>query len=346
MYTSNDISLSVLDQIPIRKESSASDALNETINLAVVCDNLGYQRYWVAEHHNSKSFTGNSPEILITAIAEKTNHIRVGSGGVMLTHYSSLKIAEQFLTLQALHPNRIDLGIGRAPGSDQKTSTALSYPRNQINVEYYPAQVIDLINYVNNSLAEDHPFKGVQASADTNTPSSLDIWLLGSSDYSARLAATLGLPFAFADFFGDLPHGPIVADLYRRTFKPSKYLKNPLLTVAVQALCATTEEEALFLGSSRNLNKASSVMGLHQAFISPEEATQYPLTEQAEQFMKSFRKGYIDGNPKQVAKKILNVANKYKTNEIAIVTNAYSHEVRIQSYTLIANEFNLAELQS
>ena len=340
MYEASDISLNVLDQIPIRKEGSASNALNETINLAVVCENLGYQRYWVAEHHNSKSFTGNSPEILIGAIAEKTKHIRVGSGGVMLTHYSSLKIAEQFLTLQALYPNRIDLGIGRAPGSDQKTSTALSYPRNQINAEYYPAQIIDLIDYVNNSLTDDHPFKGIQASADTNTPSSLDIWLLGSSDYSARLAAALGLPFAFADFFGDLPHGPIVSDLYRRTFKPSKYLKTPLLVVAVQVMCATTEEEAIFLGSSRNLNKAGSVMGLHQAFISPEEATKYPLTEQAEQFMKSFRKGYIDGNPKQVAKKILNVANKYKTNEIAIVTNAYSHEARVQSYTLIANEFN------
>ena len=126
MYEASDISLNVLDQIPIRKEGSASNALNETINLAVVCENLGYQRYWVAEHHNSKSFTGNSPEILIGAIAEKTKHIRVGSGGVMLTHYSSLKIAEQFLTLQALYPNRIDLGVGRAPGSDQKTSTALS----------------------------------------------------------------------------------------------------------------------------------------------------------------------------------------------------------------------------
>ena len=330
MYETNDISLSVLDQIPIRKEGSASDALNETINLAILCESFGYQRYWVAEHHNSKSFTGNSPEILIAAIAEKTKHIRVGSGGVMLTHYSSLKIAEQFLTLQALHPNRIDLGIGRAPGSDQKTSTALSYPRNQINVEYYPAQVIDLINYVNNSLEDNHPFNGVQA----------------SSDYSARLAATLGLPFAFADFFGDLAHGPIVADLYRRTFKPSKYLKTPLLTVAVQTLCAPTEEEALFLGSSRNLNKAGSVMGLNQAFLPPEEAIRYPLTEQASQFMKSFRKGYVDGNPKQVTKNILKVANKYKTNEIAIVTNAYSHEVRIQSYRLIARAFNLLKSQS
>lgn len=341
-HLGNDIILSVVDQSPMRKGGTTTDALRETVALAQATERLGYHRYWVAEHHSSGSFTGTSPEILIGQIAANTQTIRVGSGGVMLSHYSALKVAEQFLVLGAFYPSRIDLGIGRAPGSDQLTATALAYPRPQMEGHHFPQQMKDLLGFLTGELESGHPFTGIRAQpGEHDCQSTPEVWLLGSSDYSARLAALLGLPFSFAEFFGDLPYGPRVADLYRREFRPSTLLSEPKFNVAVQALCAPTEQEGLFLGSSRNLNKAGTLMGLNQGLLSPEEATVYPLTDEARLFMEGFRKGYIDGNPRQVHQGILAVADRYATRDISIVTNAYAHETRVRSYTLIADAFGI-----
>ena len=333
-----NLTLSVVDQSPMRFGGTSADALSESVKLAQIVEKLGYERYWVAEHHNSSSFSGTSPEILVGQIAAKTNSIRVGSGGVMLSHYSSLKVAEQFSVLNSFYPDRIDLGIGRAPGSDRKTAAALSYPKTQPNSDTFPQQIIDLVNYLSEDTADStHPFADIKVQSGTNSKTQPKIWLLGSSDYSAKLAAILGLPFCFADFFGDLQHGPLVSEIYQSHFKPSKDYASPKFSVAVQALCAPTEEQCDYIGSSRNVNKASSVMKYdNRGLLPPEQASKFPLTNQAKNFMEQFTKGYVDGNPDQVKEKLLLVSEKYKTKDIGIVTNCYSFEDRVNSYRLIA----------
>src|SRR5579875_2322882 len=219
---SGQLSLSVLDQSPMRHGGTASQALRETVELARAVEGLGYKRYWVAEHHNAGSFAGTAPEILIGQIAAHTSTIHVGSGGVMLSHYSALKVAETFRLLSAFYPGRIDLGIGRAPGSDRQTAMALVYPRPMADINTFPRQVEDLVGFLSGRLPAGHPFAAIEAQPGPPPASVPDVWLLGSSDYSARLAAMLGLPFAFADFFGNAGDiGPQVADLYRRLFQPS-----------------------------------------------------------------------------------------------------------------------------
>ena len=340
------ITLSVVDQSPMRKGSSAAEALRETVALAQVAERLGYTRYWVAEHHNSGSFTGTSPELLVGQIAARTDRIRVGSGGVMLTHYSALKVAEQFRVLESFYPGRIDLGIGRAPGSDSLTAAALAYPKPPADSPHFPRQVRDLLGFLTGEMEKGHPFAEVRAQPGEGDPGAPpEVWLLGSSDYSARLAARLGLPFAFADFFGDLHHGPAVAELYRREFQPSCRLAEPRLNVALQILCADTEEEAAYLGASRNLNKAATIMGLQQGLLPPDEAAAFTLTEEARRFMAAFRESYIDGNPQQVRSGVLKAAERYGTNDISVVTNAYAHETRVRSYELVAQAFGLARRQ-
>ncbi|NNL86911.1 MAG: MsnO8 family LLM class oxidoreductase, partial [Myxococcales bacterium] len=191
--------LSVLDQSPVRRGSSAAEALAETVALAELCDELGYERFWVAEHHNLPGFAGTSPEVLIGAIAGRTARIRVGSGGVMLSHYSSLHVAESFRVLEALHPNRIDLGLGRAPGSDQLTAAALAHPGRQRDVAAYPEQLDSLLAYLGSGFEGSHPFSRVRAAP---TPGPVpEVWLLGSGIDSALLAAERGLPFGYAHFF-------------------------------------------------------------------------------------------------------------------------------------------------
>lgn len=337
------ITLGVVDQSPMRKGGTATQAIQDTIELAQVCERAGYSRYWVAEHHNSPSFSGTSPELLIAAIASKTDTIRVGSGGVMLPHYSALKVAEQFCVLESLHPGRIELGVGRAPGSDQLTAAALAYPKQQSDSRRFPQQVSDLLGFLSGEMEDGHPFANIKAQPGRiDQETRPDVWLLGSSEYSGRLAALMGLPFTFADFFGGLAHGPEVAEAYRSEFRPSKYLEHPQFNVTVQVLCAPTEEEATFLGSSRNINKASTVMGKQfQGLLPPDEAVDYPLSNKARQYIDSLREGYIDGNPEQVRDGIIAVANKYGTTDISIVTNAYSYEVRARSYELVSNAFGL-----
>lgn len=338
------LTLGAVDQSPMRRGGTAADALRDTVALAQAVERLGYARFWVAEHHNAGTFVGTSPEILVGQILAQTHHIHVGSGGVMLSHYAALKVAEQFRVLDSFYPGRVDLGIGRAPGSDQLTMHALAYPKPPADIRHFPQQVTDLLAWLHDGLAEPHPFAKVRAQPGPPAQTAPEVWLLGSSDYSAQLAAELGLPFAFADFFGNpSEYGPVVAELYRRNFKPSRFLAAPRLNVTLQVLCAPTAEEARYLGGSRNMSKMGQVLGLREGLLPPEEAAalQAKLTPQQLQFQDAFRKAYIDGDPDQVKRGIIQAAARYGTTDVSIVTICHDLVHRIRSFELIAAAFGL-----
>jgi len=342
-----ELTLSVLDQSPIRKGGTAADALRETVQLAQAAERLGYARYWVAEHHNTGSFAGTTPEILIGQIAAATSTIRVGSGGVMLSHYSALKVAEQFRILDTLFPGRIDLGIGRAPGSDGLTSAALAHPRTETDIRYFPNQVVDLLGFLHHKTDPEHPFAQISVQAGPQAETVPDVWLLGSSDYSARLAGMLGLPFAFAAFFGRTAAvGPPVAELYRSEFKQTVFGDAPRLNVTVHVMCAPTEEEARFLAASRRFQRAARVIGVRGGLLSPQEALDYPLPDEARSHMIENDQGGVDGTPEQVREGLLKLAETYGTTDVGVVTNCYSFEARVRSYELVAQAFDLAPAAS
>ncbi len=345
MTYTDQFTLSVVDQSPTRKGGKPSDALRESVELARHAERVGYSRYWVAEHHNSASFSGASPEILIGQIAANTERMRVGSGGVMLSHYSALKVAEQFRILDAFYPARIDLGIGRAPGSDRLTAAALSHPRPPVNVQSeFPQMVGDLLGFLNGDMPEGHPLHEIKAQPGGPPETTPEVWLLGSSDYSAQLAAHLGLPFSFADFFGNTSeYGPGVAELYRQLFQPSAYLSEPKVNVGLQVICAPTEEEARFIGASRSINKVISALGLTTGgLLPPEEAVNWPLDESAKHYMRQSTQSYIEGDQEQVREGILAAAARYETTDIGVVTNCYHFEHRKRSYELVAEAMGVA----
>ena len=331
----------------MRQGETGARALRDSVELAKATEALGYARFWVAEHHSAGTFAGTSPEILIGQILASTSRIRVGSGGVMLTHYSALKVAEQFRVLESFYPGRVDLGIGRAPGSDQRTMLALAYPKRPVDVETFPQQVVDLVGYLHDALQPDHPFASLKAAPGPKPETSPHVWLLGSSDYSARLAAHLGLPFAFADFFGTTSgHGPAVAELYRREFEPSALCEEPHLNVTVQVVCAPSTEEVDRVSASRNFNRARRVLAaqgeeVSEGLLPPEEAAAKPLSEAARAHVQAYIEGCIDGDPDQVKAGILTTSERYETRDVGIVSIAYALTDRIRSYELVAQAFGL-----
>ena len=338
-----ELSLSVLDQSPIRQGGTAAQALWESVALAQETERLGYTRYWVAEHHNTTSFAGTAPEILIGQIAANTASIRVGSGGVMLSHYSALKVAETFRMLSALYPGRIDVGIGRAPGSDQQTALALAYPRPRADINAFPRQVEDLAGFLAGKFPAGHPFAAIEA--QPGPPDTVpDLWLLGSSDYSAGLAAALGLPFAFADFFGNAGDiGPQVAELYRRQFQLSIALQEPRLSVAVHVICSDTADQAHYIASSMRLMVAQLRTGATRtAILPPEEAARQDLDMVQSRFQADFTRHFIEGNPAQVRSQLLAVAQRYRTNDLTIATNCFAFADRVRSYQLVADALSPA----
>ena len=333
------LTLGVVDQSPVRRGGTAAEALEESVLLAQRVEALGFHRFWVAEHHNTGGFAGTTPEILIGQIAARTSRIRVGSGGVMLTHYSALKVAETFRVLNAFYPGRIDLGIGRAPGSDQLTARALVYPRAPMDVRQFPQQLVDLMGFLTGEVDSDAAFGSVQVQAGPRPELLPEVWLLGSSDYSARLAAALGLPFAFADFFGMTDIGPSVAALYREQFQPSEWLDAPRVNAAIQVICAETEERARFIASSRNLSRANMLRGIRGQMYSPEEASK--LLGAGTDSIGQLTHGAIDGDPEQVRQGLLAAAARYETDDLSIVSNCFFFEDRVRSYQLVAEAMGL-----
>ncbi|MGI8914875.1 MAG: LLM class flavin-dependent oxidoreductase [Chloroflexota bacterium] len=333
-----DLTLSVLDQSPMREGGTAAQALRETVALAQATERFGYQRFWVAEHHNSAMFAGTTPEILIGQIAAHTSTIHVGSGGVMLSHYSALKVAETFRILASFYPNRIDLGIGRAPGSDPRTAVALAHPKAVADIQQFPRQVTDLLGFLYDQLPQEHPFTGIEAQAGDGVEGLPEVWLLGSSDYSAQLAAGLGLPFAFADFFGTAgDYGPQIAELYRRQFRPSADLQQPKCSVALHVVCADTAERARVVSASMRLLIGSIRSGgPRRPLSSPEDAAQQLATANNGALIAGFTRHYIEGDPDMVRAALLVAAERYGTTDLFIATNCFAFADRLRSYELVA----------
>jgi luciferase family oxidoreductase group 1 len=311
--------LSVLDQAPIAEGATGGDALRNAIDLARLAESLGYHRYWVAEHHATPGLACASPEVLIGPIAAATSRLRVGSGGVMLPHYSPFKVAQTFSMLAGLYPNRIDLGIGRAAGTDPVTAFALQRDRRQAGPDDFPAQLYELLAYVNDDLPPDHPFARL-AKTLPGLPEKPEVWLLGSSADSGEWAAELELPYAFADFIN--PHG---ADIVRKH-------QRPRVIVALWALCADTDEEAQRLASSARLMFTLLTRGQLIAVPSPDDALRYLASEPPP----ARQRRTIVGTPELVRDGINAAAAEYGADEVMIVTITYEHGARRRSYELIA----------
>jgi luciferase family oxidoreductase group 1 len=330
--------LSVLDQSPIAEGSTGADALRNTIDLAKLTDQLGYHRYWVAEHHGGPMLAGPSPEVLIGPIASATEQIRAGSGGVMLPHYSPLKVAESFTILAALFPGRIDLGIGRAAGTDPLTTFALQRDRRQAAPDDFPQQLGELLAYLEDALPEDHPFRHL-ASTLPGSPELPVPWLLGSSPQSAIWAGELGLPYAFADFIN--PQGSEIAKLYRERFEPVRELKAPRVSVAAWVLCAPTDEEARFLASSSRMTFTLLRRNQLIAVPPPEKAVAFLEREGKDTtgYLPG-RRGII-GSPERVRAEVEELAVSYGADEVVVVTITHDHGVRRRSYELLAEAMSL-----
>jgi luciferase family oxidoreductase group 1 len=328
--------LSVLDQAPISEGSSAADALHRSVDLGGLADRLGYERYWVAEHHGTPALACAAPEILIAAIAAATERIRVGSGGVMLPHYSPVKVAEQFSMLSGLHPERIDLGLGRAPGTDPITTIALQRDRRQRPADDFAEQLVELLGLLEGRLPGNHPF-GRLSGTLPGRPERPEVWLLGSSPQSAIWAAELGLPYSFADFIN--PEGPAIAADYRGRFIDSERLGAPHLMTAVIAICADSDEEAERLAAPSRMMLSLLRQGRLIEIPPVEKALSY--LETREKRTDSGRRAII-GSPATVRAGLEEVAAEYGADEVAILTITHGHEDRRRSYELIAEEFGLA----
>lgn len=331
--------LSVLDQSTVVTGRLADTSIRESIQLAQHCEALGYHRYWCAEHHNSDSQAGTAPEILIAAIAATTKRIRVGSAGVMLPHYSPLKVAEQFRVLEAIAPGRIDLGLGRAPGSDGRTAYALN-PRADAAAENFPADVRDLLAWVSGQkLVENHPFRDVRA--QPMGPTAPEVWILGSSDYGAQVAAYFGLPFCFAHFITDGRGADQALAVYREGFRPSATRAAPYAAICVWAMAAETQEEAAWLFRSREMWRLNRDRGVFMALASPEEAAAHTYSEGEQMRIERMRGRALYGTPDVVGAKLRALAAEHAVEEIAILTTLHDPESRRRSYTLLAKEFGL-----
>lgn len=339
MAAKNSYRLSVLDLSPIPSGSTSSDALRNTLDLAQSTDRLGYTRYWLAEHHNTPLIASSVPEVLIGHVADVTHRIRVGSGGIMLPNHVPLKVAETFRVLEALHPGRIDLGIGRAPGTDSLTALALRRSREALNADDFPARMGELLAFLHADFPTNHPFHNVRAMPDDVTPP--EIWLLGSSDFSAELAAQSGLRFAFAHHIQPEPAISALR-LYRETFRPSEYLEEPEALIGVSIICAETDERAEELSRSHELTMLrfrSGRMGAGR-FPSIAEATDYPYTPEDRLIMEVNRPRMFAGSPARVREHITSLADQAGV-EIMVTTMIHDHRDRRRSYELLAEAFSL-----
>jgi luciferase family oxidoreductase group 1 len=335
--------LGVLDQSPVAEGSTGADALRATIALARLTEDLGFGRYWVAEHHGGPLLAGASPEALVGPIASATRAIRVGSGGVMLPHYSPLKVAETFSILAALFPGRIDLGIGRAAGTDPTTTFALQRDRSQASPDDFPQQLAELVAYLRDEMPPDHPF--ARHSALPGLPELPELWMLGSSMQSALWAAELGLPYAFADFISAT--GAPAAAEYRDRFEPSRDLREPHVLVAVSAICAETDEEAERLASSVTMAMRMLRRGRPIPLPDPDTAAAWLAEERARPrppraLERPRTRRMVTGSPATVKAGLEEVVAEYGADEVLVVTITHSPEARRRSYELIAGASGLS----
>jgi luciferase family oxidoreductase group 1 len=333
--------LSVLDQSPINAGATAAEAVEATIALAQTADAKGYHRFWVAEHHASPMLAGCAPEVLIGPIARATARIRVGSGGVMLPHYSPFKVAESFRLLAALAPGRIDLGLGRAPGTDGLTAFALQRDRRQRAPDDFTNALAELLAYLDDALPADHPFAGLARTLPSGGQGSPDPWLLGSSEDSAYWAAEVGLPYCVADFIN--PNGAPLARIYRENFRPSARLAEPYVMVCLWALAADTEDEARRLAAPAKMVNHYFVRGQLIPVPSTEDAVAWLERNATERpAAPARRRRMIRGTPEAVRQGIEAAAAEYGADEAMLVNIMSDQAARRHGYALVADAFALA----
>ena len=337
--------LSVLDQAPVPAGSTPAQALQNSIDLARHADNLGYTRFWMSEHHAMDTLACTAPEIMLARIGAETTRIRIGSGGIMLPHYTPLKVAECFRTLHALYPGRVDLGIGRAPGGGPIEALALKRDRKTNMLDDFPDQVSELLAFLGHQFPPSHPFAGIKVSPDM--PGSPDVWMLGSSMWSAAAAVEFGLPYAFAHFFSPV-HTRAAIETYRRSFRPSEYRSKPEATVAVGVICAETQQEADHLFSSVRLLQRRIRQNDRRPVASPEDATRELnlLGEGSVSEALSREEGewprYFVGTPDKVSRDLRSMAVQLHLNELIVNTIAWDQRARLRSYQLLADAFELS----
>ncbi|WP_340393577.1 LLM class flavin-dependent oxidoreductase [Paenibacillus sp. FSL E2-0177] len=335
------ISINILDYSPVDENYDAQEALIQTTELAKRADQLGYKRFWVSEHHQMQSLAGSTPELLMMHLAASTNHIRIGSGGVMLPHYSSYKVAENFRMLEALYPNRIDLGIGRAPGANRLVTHALNEEKTR--PLSYEQQVMDLKSFLTNDFPEEHRFKDLFTTPDISTTP--EMWVLGGGGGSAKIAADNGAAYTFAHFINPYGEGIRAINHYRENFKPSKLFKEPHVMIAVFAVIAETNEEAEELAKAFDLwlLKAESAQ-IPNSYPSIETAKIYSYSSFEKETIHRNRSRVVVGDVNHVKEQIENLAKKYGVNEVTILPNISGANNRVKSIELLARAFNLKEL--
>jgi len=327
------VPLSVLDLAPVPAGGNAGDALRATTDLATRAERLGFRRFWVAEHHNMPGIASSAPPVLIGHIADATTTMRVGSGGVMLPNHVSLVVAEQFGMLEALHPGRIDLGIGRAPGTDQATAAALRRSPEALSADDFPDQLLDLLGFFTGIWPNGHPFAQITATPGLGYQPA--VWLLGSSGYSAQVAGLLGLPFAFAHHFSPANTLPALA-LYREHFRPSAALDRPYAMVAAAVVCAPDDERARWLAGSGALSFLRLRSGRPGPLPSPEEAAAYPYTELERAFVEDRQATQIIGSPQTVRRGLTELLEATAADELMVTTMVYDPADRLRSFDLVA----------
>jgi luciferase family oxidoreductase group 1 len=332
------IPLSVLDLSPVTTATPGSAALHNSLDLARLADRLGYARYWLAEHHNLANIASSSPDIMIGQVAAATSRIRVGSGGVMLPNHAPLMVAERFKVLEALFPGRIDLGLGRAPGTDPVTSYALRARQDPRGGDEFLERFQELLLLEHGGYPDGHPFRHVRAvPSDVALP---PIWLLGSSGYSAELAAAFGLGFAFAHHFADYDAASAMIS-YRERFKPTPTLPRPIAILATAAIAADSDAEAERIGASAQLHYVRRAKGEYLPLESPDVAAAYPYTPVDRERLAGQRARLAVGSAITVKQRLLDLAEATRADELMITTMVYDHAARRRSYELLAEAFAL-----
>jgi luciferase family oxidoreductase group 1 len=326
--------LSILDLAPVPEGTTSAQALQHIVDLAKLGDELGFRRVWYAEHHGMPSIASSSPEVLIATAAARTTRIHVGSGGVMLPNHVPLRVVETYRTLNGLHPGRIDLGIGRAGGSDGRTLAAL----RSVDGNYFPQELAEMLAFEQQGFPADHPFAAVRVVPENVVLP--PIFLLGSSGASAAAAGELGVGYSFAAHFSATPPGPAFA-AYRAAFRPSAQFDKPHAILAVSALVAPTEEEAKFLSQSQAVSWALFHSGEERKLLSPEDAMARQLTPQQQAVIDKQGRLWIVGDPQQVRATIEEHAEAAGADEVMVTTTVWSHELRLRSYRLLAEAFGL-----
>jgi luciferase family oxidoreductase group 1 len=330
--------LSVLDLSPVVAGSTAAQALRNTLDLARLADRMGYTRYWLAEHHNLPGVASSAPEIMIGHVASVTERIRVGSGGIMLPNHAPLKVVEWFKVLEALHPDRIDLGIGRAPGTDPMTAIALRRSREALGADDFPHLLRELFAFADGDFPLDHPFHTITAiPVGVALP---PIWLLGSSDYSGRMAAQIGTGFSFAAHFSSTDPGPIMR-FYKENYTPSERFPEPHSIVGMSVICAETDEDARVLASSIGLSNLMRHRGQFGPLPSVEEAMAYPYSPMEKQHVEDYLSKQFIGSPATVRQRLDDLVANTRADEVIITSHIHDHAARLRSFELIAQEYNL-----